>query len=129
MFRIRRFNILKTSTVVALMYMVIVTVIFVPFLLLVGIAGMSVNDGPTQGAGAIGVLGIGVFVVLFYGILGWVFTAIACAVYNIVAGWVGGIEVQVEQVTPPTPPPAWLAPGTTPPSAPPTAPPPSAPAS
>jgi hypothetical protein len=75
------------------------------------------------------VLGIGVFVVLFYGILGWVFTAIACAVYNIVAGWVGGIEVQVEQVTPPTPPPAWLAPGTTPPSAPPTAPPPSAPAS
>jgi hypothetical protein len=133
MFRIRRFNVIKTSTVVALMYMLIIAVIVVPFLLLFAVAGVSVNGGPTQGGGVIAILGLGVFLILFYGLLGWVFTAIACLLYNVVAGWVGGIEVQVEAVVPPAPPPAWLAPGAPPPGPPiappsdPTAPPPTAP--
>jgi hypothetical protein len=44
---------------------------------------------------------------LFYGIIGWVFTAIACLTYNLVARWTGGIEVQVVQAPPPEPVPAW----------------------
>ena len=123
MFRIRRFNAIKTATVVALMYMLIVAIIVVPFLLLFAVAGVSVNGGPNQGGGVIAVLGLGVFLILFYGLLGWVFTAIACVLYNVVAGWVGGIEVQVEAVAPPAPPPAWLAPGSTPAGPPPPAPP------
>ena len=38
---------------------------------------------------------------LIYGVFGWIFTAIACAIYNLAAGWVGGIEVQVNQSAPP----------------------------
>jgi hypothetical protein len=127
MVRIRRFNVVKTATVVALMYMVIVAIFAIPFFLLFAIAGVSVNGGPTQSTGLVaGGIVFAVLAVLFYGLLGWVFTAIACLIYNLVAGWVGGIEVEVDRVEPPAPPPTWMT-TTTPPS-PPTAAPPSPPA-
>ena len=123
MYRIRRFNVVKTSTVVAVMYMVIIAVFVVPFLILFAFVGIAGTSQQAQG-GVAALLGIGIFAILFYGILGWIFTAIACVIYNAVAGWIGGIEVQVEPVAPPPPPPAWISP-TPPPtsSAPPTAPP------
>lgn len=119
MFRIKRFNVIKTSTVVAVMYMVIVAVVVVPVLLIFGIAATA-SVGAETGLAA--VLGIGVFAIFGYGLLGWVFTAIACLIYNLVAGWVGGVEIELELVDPPAPPPAWIAP-TAPPAQPPTAPP------
>jgi hypothetical protein len=106
MYRIKRFNVLKTATVVAVMYMVLVAIFVVPFLLLftfVGVVGSSQAQG---GLGAI--LGVGLFAIFAYGILGWILTAIACLIYNGVAAWIGGIEVQVEAVAPPAPPPAWI---------------------
>lgn len=120
MFRIRRFGVIKTSNVVALIYMVVVAIFVVPFALIVAIAGTA---SQVEG-GAIGAIVLGVVAILAYGILGWIFTAIACLIYNLVAGWVGGIEVQVEAVAPPAPPPAWLpsAPPPTPPATPPTPP-------
>ena len=33
---------------------------------------------------------------ILYGICGFIFTAIGCAVYNLVAGWVGGVEVELD---------------------------------
>jgi len=108
MYRIRRFNVMKTATVVGVMYMVIVAIFVVPFLLLFAFVGFFGSSQAQGGVGAI--LGIGLFAIFFYGILGWIFTAIACVIYNGVAGWIGGIEVQVEPVAPPAPPPAWIAP-------------------
>ena len=111
MFRIRRFSVIKTSNVVALIYMVVVAIFAVPFALLVAIAGAGSNQ--LQG-GAVGGIAFALIAILGYGLLGWVFTAIGCLIYNLAAGWVGGIEVQVEAVAPPPPPPAWM-PTTTPP--------------
>lgn len=122
-YRIRRFGILKTATVVALIYMVIVAIVAIPFALLVIVAGSS--QGGFGQTTAIGAVTLAFAAIVVYGILGWIFTAIACALYNLVAGWTGGIEVQVEPVAPPPLPPAW---GTSagspeaPPAAPPTAP-------
>ena len=31
-----------------------------------------------------------------YGVIGFIFTAIGCAIYNFVAGLVGGIEVELD---------------------------------
>jgi len=113
MFRIRRFGVVKTATVVAIMYMVIVGVFVVPFALL------ALLVAPTQGSGSAGtgvsILLFGLVAIFGYGLLGWVFTAIAAAIYNLAAGWVGGIEVEIETVAPPPPLPAW---GTTAPSPP-----------
>ena len=45
-----------------------------------------------------GILVFGLLAAVLYGVVGWILTAIGCAVYNLVAGWVGGIEVQVDQI-------------------------------
>ena len=127
MVRIRRFNVVKTATVVALMYMVIVAVFAIPFFLLFAIAGVSVNGGPTQAVGnGFGLLVVGIVAALVYGLIGWITTAILCLLYNFVAGLVGGIEVEVDRPEPPPPPPVWMT-STTPPP-PPTTSPPSTPA-
>jgi len=65
--------------------------------------------------GGLGVLAFGALIALFYGAIGWIFTAIACALYNLVAGWTGGIEIQIESVAPP-PAPSWGPAGGSPPA-------------
>lgn len=50
-------------------------------------------------AGMLGMLfGMGAVVVLpiFYGILGFIMTLIMAALYNLIAGWVGGVELDVQ---------------------------------
>jgi hypothetical protein len=121
MFRIRRFSVIKTSNVAALIYMVAVAIFVIPFALLFAVAGTA---SQVQG-GVTGGIVFAVVAIFGYGLLGWVFTAFACLIYNLVAGWIGGIEVQVEPVAPPPPPPSWMPPATpTPPPPPATRPPP-----
>ena len=102
MYTIRRFSVVKTATVVAVMYVVIVAIFIIPFAIL----AVAFGRGDSAGAGAVGVLVFGLLAALLYGVFGWIFTAIACAIYNLAAGWVGGIEVQVDQSAPPPAPPA-----------------------
>ena len=66
------------------------------FLLLGGQADSAAFQGPIIGM----LFGAGAVVVLpiFYGVLGFVTTAIAAVLYNLIAGVVGGIEVEVDQV-------------------------------
>jgi hypothetical protein len=115
MFRIRRFGVMKTATLVAVLYMLVIAIIVVPITVIVALARSADSAG-----GAIGFLLLGLLAAVFYGLAGWVFTAISCLLYNVAAGWVGGIEVQVEAVAPATPAPAWGPTGTppTPPSRP-----------
>lgn len=123
MFRIRRFGVMKTATVVAVMYMVIVAIFVVP-IALIGLL-IAPSQGSQAGTTVVGIVIFGAVAILAYGLIGWIFTALAAAIYNVAAGWVGGIEVQVETVAPPPGLPAW---GTTPqppPAAPPTSPTPS----
>lgn len=118
MVRIRRFGVVRTATVVAVLYMVIAAIFAIPFALLAAAAGSSV--GSVGDVNLAGILTIVLLAVVGYGVLGWVFTAIACLLYNLVAGWTGGIEVQVERVDAPPPAPVWgsAPPPTTPPGPP-----------
>ena len=50
------------------------------------------------GAGAI------IFLPIFYGVFGFVSGLICAWLYNLLAGWMGGIEVDFEQPTSPAPP-------------------------
>jgi hypothetical protein len=53
----------------------------------------------TKEAGAMGMIfGVAAVVVLpiFYGVLGFVSSLIAAALYNLIASWVGGIEMDVQ---------------------------------
>ncbi len=105
MYRIRRFGVIRTATVVAVMYAIVFAIIFIPIALLALAAGPrgGVVTGPS----------IALFMVVLlvvYPLLIWVFTAIACLLYNLAARFVGGIEVEVER-----PPQMWTqSPGWTP---------------
>jgi hypothetical protein len=109
MFRIRRFGVMKTATVAAVMYMVIVAIFVIPFAL-IGLL-IAPSQGSEAGTAMVGIVIFGAVAILAYGLIGWIFTALAAAIYNVAAGWVGGIEVQLETVAPPPGLPAW---GTTP---------------
>jgi hypothetical protein len=94
--QITRFAIGQTSKVVALVYFCF-TLLFVPFFLFVGFHDTS----PVKW--------FFLLAPIAYAILGYLFTAFACVVYNFVARRVGGIEFSVsggpesEVPTPPSP--------------------------
>ncbi len=99
------------------MYMVIVAIFVIPFAL-IGLL-IDPSQGSETGTNGVSIVIVGVVAILAYGLIGWIFTALAAAIYNLAAGWVGGIEVQVETVAPPPALPAWGTNPQPPPAAPP----------
>ncbi len=65
-------------------------VVLIPFFL---IAKMYAPSGAGIGMGYV------ILVPIVYGLIGFVFTAIACVIYNIVAGWTGGVEVEIAETS------------------------------
>jgi hypothetical protein len=136
MVRLHRVGVLRTATVLSLLYamtaFVFWALIAVSFLL-IGVEASGVPDigAFDLGAGVVGIL-IGVVVAaVLYGLIGWVITAIACVFYNWVASFTGGVEFELRTapaaVAPPAPPPAAAPPAASPPAAPPPVTPPSDP--
>lgn len=52
----------------------------------------------TQHAGLAGAMGLAALIIMpiMYGVIGFIFGAIGAALYNLIAGVVGGIEIEVE---------------------------------
>ena len=94
--------------------MLVIAIIVLPITVIVALA----RSGDSVG-GAIGFMILGLLAAVLYGLVGWVFIPISYLLYNVAAGWVCGIEVQVEAVAPPTSAPAWGPSATPPPTAPP----------
>jgi hypothetical protein len=70
--------------------------IFAPFFLLVGLAGsMAGQQRATPFAGVFGVA-FAVMMPILYGAMGFIFGALFAFIYNLLAKWVGGIELEVE---------------------------------
>lgn len=90
--RITRVDPLQVAKVLGVLYVVVGFIIFVPVFLIVGKA--VPQEAQDLGFG----LGMGFTLVLpvIYGIFGFIFTLIGAALYNFVAGMVGGIEVELE---------------------------------
>lgn len=63
---------------------------------LISVAGFAAG-GAKEGLPGM-LFGVGAIIVLpiFYGVLGFVFTLIGAAIYNLIAGWVGGVELEVQ---------------------------------
>lgn len=88
--QIRRFSVGQTAKVFGVLY-ALMGLCFAPFIL---VFGMMAPEG--QAFGTIFAIGMPVL----YGAMGLVGAALGCVLYNLVAGWVGGIEVEVDQVGP-----------------------------
>ncbi len=85
--RIRRFGVGQTAKMLGALY-TLVGVVLIPIFLIVA---MYAPDQAGFG------VGVAVALPLIYGAIGFVFTAIGCLIYNLVAGWIGGIEIEIEQ--------------------------------
>jgi hypothetical protein len=99
---IRRFDVVRTANIAAALYLVVTLVFslvfFLPFTLLVSVAGSQYGGdgmGAIMGAGVIGVLIFAVIGGLIYAVIGWIITAIMVALYNFVAGRIGGLQLDV----------------------------------
>ncbi len=92
-------GVLSVAKIMGAIYAVI-GLILLPFFLLASLIGSmaGAHDNPL---GAIGGLIFGLFAPIFYGVLGFVFGAIGAFLYNFMAKWLGGIEVQVQPAAPP----------------------------
>ena len=84
-YRIRRFEIHSTALTVAILY-------FVLAVLIVPIIYLASRNAPGEALpGFTFVLGP-----FLYAVFGYVFAAIGCWLYNIVAGWSGGVALTLE---------------------------------
>ena len=112
MFRVRRFNVISTANTVAVMYFIGFLILFIPIVLFLSIASVTV----TTGAGQQSTTTFGpsllllIVVPILYGLVGWVVTALFCLLYNLTARFTGGIGVDVERPLPPAPAPPTYAP-------------------
>ncbi len=74
--------------------------IFLPFFGLIGAVGAFAQSSQQQaGAGALTgglMLVLGLLMPVMYGVMGFIGGVICAALYNLIARWVGGIEVEVE---------------------------------
>lgn len=85
--RIQRFGIVQTAKVFGVLYG-LMGVVLLPLFALMAVFGHS-SENPFG-------LGFALTLPLLYGGFGFVFVAIGCWLYNMVASWVGGIEVELE---------------------------------
>jgi hypothetical protein len=84
-YRLRRFGIHATALIASIIYFVL-AVVFSPIFYL---ASRNAPNGPLPGI---------LFIIgpVCYAIFGYVFVAIGCWLYNLVAGWTGGMVLTLE---------------------------------
>ena len=85
--RLSSFSVGQTAKVLGLLYG-LMGLIIVPFFVLA--ASFSPHRDGSFG------LGFALALPVIYGAMGFVFTALGCAMYNWVAGLVGGIEIKLD---------------------------------
>jgi len=85
-YRIRRFGIASTALTVAVIYFVLGLIIAPLFFL--------ATLGTRPSASLPGMVFL--LAPFIYAVFGYVFAAIGCSIYNIIAGWTGGVALTLE---------------------------------
>lgn len=111
MYRVRRLGVVKTTNTVVGMYVVVFGVIGLLVALFASVAYVSTSSGGTTFVWPSAIAAL-LVAFLFYFVFIWIGVALACVVYNLVAGRTGGIEIELTRVEPPVPVPTWGQPGT-----------------
>ena len=95
-YRLRRVGVLKAAIMGGLGY-AILSLVFVPFFLFFAMLGPAVGGmGPMEGEWMLGPA-FALLLPLIYGFFGFIGTALAAAVYNLIAMMVGGLDIELEQ--------------------------------
>jgi hypothetical protein len=95
MVRIKRVGVLQTAKFAAVLYFIFSAIIMIP----IGIITMLTGPAKDSFPGIFGGLFGGMFMIIMpiiYAVLGFIFVAIVCLIYNLIARFVGGIEIEFE---------------------------------
>ena len=100
MTRVKSIGVLSLAKITGLGYFA-VGLILVPFFLLFGLAGLAAGRqaGGPQLPAAFGFV-FAILAPFFYGGIGFVSGALGALIYNLLAGWIGGIELEFEMAAP-----------------------------
>ncbi|MBK1877100.1 DUF3566 domain-containing protein [Pelagicoccus mobilis] len=97
--RLKRINPLQLGKILAAFY-ALASLIFVPFMLLFSLLASVVQQSEGTAAQMPILLGMGagflIIAPIMYGVMGFVAGIIGAFLYNLIAKWLGGIEVEVE---------------------------------
>ncbi len=95
--RLKNINPVQCGIVLAVMYAflgIVFVVLMAPFMALISTMGMNNQAGnPFSSFGFAGLL---VFPIM-YGVLGFISGLLSAFIYNLVAGWTGGVEITLSQ--------------------------------
>src|SRR3954471_2697095 len=91
---IKRIAPLQLGKMLAILYG-IMGLLFLPFFLLMSVFSAQLPSQQRVGMMALGA-GFAVAMPFIYAAMGFIFGALGALIYNLVAKWVGGIEVEVE---------------------------------
>ncbi|MFY9559074.1 MAG: hypothetical protein WAQ52_02465 [Terriglobales bacterium] len=69
--------------------------IFLPLLLLGGFASMMLGRG-SEALSGVALLFLAFLAPICYGAMGFIFGALTAWIYNLIAGWVGGIRLELK---------------------------------
>lgn len=93
MIRVKKFGVFQTAKVVGIIYALVSLVIILPFFMIGSMLSQEFFPEMAEFGGAILIV-----LPLVYGLVGFLFTALGCVVYNLIAGFTGGIEIEMETV-------------------------------
>jgi len=88
--RIKRFGVIQTAKVAALIYFIVFAIFCIPIGLISNAIGQELFPEMAIGGTFL------VIVPFLYAVFAFIVTAISCWIYNLIASWIGGIEVQLE---------------------------------
>jgi hypothetical protein len=97
MFRLKSVGILSAAKISAVLYGGL-ALLFVPFLLLMAVVMSSSSRAIPNAPSPALFLIFAVIAPFFYAAMGFIAGAIAALIYNLAAGWIGGVELHFESV-------------------------------
>jgi len=94
MYTLRSVGVLSCAKIMGAIYGSL-GLLFLPFLLLGGLAGLMAGKG-SEAISGIAMLAIAVFAPVFYAALGFLMGAFSAWIYNLFARWLGGIRLELK---------------------------------
>ena len=96
MHTIKSIGVLSVAKMMGAIYAVL-GLLFLPFALLISLlTSMAPQQSGHNPFGPFMGIAFAIFAPVFYGVIGFVFGAIGAFLYNVMAKWLGGIEVRLE---------------------------------
>jgi hypothetical protein len=95
---LKHISVLQAGKITGVLYACL-GLIVIPFFLLASLAARAAGGGHSvMPFAALGV-GFAIFLPVIYGVMGFIAGVVSSALYNLIAGWVGGFEFEFESAS------------------------------